>query len=71
MVKGEVARIDYGVRHVFLYRSSIKKSRTDAALEFFYEIGNMIVNVTPRGKAFLSLVWLIGFAIGMAIGIYL
>lgn len=57
------------VKHVFLYRSNIKKSRTDAAMEFFYEVGNMIVNVTPRGKAFLSMTFLIGFAIGMAIGL--
>ena len=70
VVKEQSGRVDYGVKHVFLYRG-IEKSRTDAAREFFYEAGNMIVNVTPRGKAFLSLVFLVGFAIGFAIGLYL
>lgn len=69
VVKEQIGRVDYGVKHVFLYESRIKKSRTHAAMEFFYDVGNMIANVTPRGKAFLSLVWLIGFAIGMAIGL--
>ena len=58
------------VKHVFLYRSNIKKSRTDAALELGYETANMLMNITPRGKAFLSMTFLIGFVIGMAAGIY-
>jgi len=68
-VIGDPVRIDYGVHHVFLYRGNVERSHKETMRELICEIGNMIMNVTPKGKAFLSLVWLIGFAIGFGIGL--
>jgi len=56
-----------GTGRNIIYHSRRKKSTWDKVKD----IAEMVVSMTPAGKAVLTVIWIVAFFLGMAAGLYM